>query len=156
MLTIKLYDSCTVKPHTEWHGTLPVYPMVDPYVRLSGPLHKGPNAKFRVNRWCTMSLCVRFYGTETEYGTGYVNCNELSKVKIWFSKNFYKNKIFFSKNFLKVFKNCAKVPGSIFETLWVVHKVYLYKTRTIIHIKMKIILVISHAFKLFCTYQHIL
>jgi len=30
----------TVKPHTEWHGTLPVYPMVDPSVRISGPLHK--------------------------------------------------------------------------------------------------------------------
>jgi len=30
---------CTIKPHTEWHGTLPVYPMADPSVRLSGPLH---------------------------------------------------------------------------------------------------------------------
>ena len=36
----------TVIPHTEWHGTLPVYPMVDPSVRLSGPLLKGTNGTF--------------------------------------------------------------------------------------------------------------
>jgi hypothetical protein len=36
----------TVKPHTKWHGTLPVYPMVHPSIRTTGTLQNVPLGVF--------------------------------------------------------------------------------------------------------------